>query len=155
MRRYLFSFLFLFSLKSFSQTEKCDIVFEFKRRETIIIKDTQNIPYLIKDVFVKRFEKPFFMANPDELYNFSDMVSEGLPNERLVFAGHDRNKQIFFLYFQAGIELGLGNILLIIKRTEKSFVVLQNTTFPSTLRKNINVLKRRLNCKNNELFIIQ
>jgi len=145
--------LFFIVMSSFIKSNKCDLIAEFKRTEFKIVTDTANIPNIIKQIFVKRLQKRFFLANPGEVYNNTDMISEELPNERLIFSGYKKNKELFVLYFEKGGTTGASNELLIIKKKNRQIFVLQNSMFASDLKNTIQELKKITSCRESKLFV--
>jgi hypothetical protein len=146
MRILLFIALQLPFYLSFSQNGACRLLDEFKSKNYQITGDTASIPNVIKKIFSEIYSRPFFIANPGEVYNETDIVSADLPRDRLIFSGMSVDGLFSFLYFETG-GMGLTNNIIILKNEENQCQI-GSANLP--LHKPINKLrklKRYLKCK--------
>lgn len=142
---FLISLLFA-GLICYGQSD-CDLIIEFRHTNFEIIKDTVKIPTEIKEYFYKQFQRKFSMANPGNFYNNTDMITPGMPDERLVVFGFKEEANFFFLYFETGGALGIGNVLFLIKKDQIEVKTKVYKMFASQFTKKIKKLKKIVNCE--------
>lgn len=96
---FLLSFLILTGLVGNSQND-CSLIAEFKNTKFTIIKDTQNLPMEIKEYFHKQFKREFAMANPAGYFAYTDIITPGLADERLIFLDIIQKRICLFYTFK-------------------------------------------------------
>ena len=78
---------------------------------------TDAIDKKLKQILKNTMNWDLTLVNPDEVYNVTDVVIQGLPDKRLILGGKSSASVDFFIYESRP---GRGNVCLIYQRNAKN-----------------------------------
>lgn len=121
---------------------KCDILFAFDER--MIYRDKVHIPKKLLKLHWKKYEYKLQIANPDEHWNDTDLLSPEDNNRQLIFGGNF--DKLGFLFLKSG-GLGASKTCIIFDLDSEYIEVVGVDPYLSTLDELRTVIAEHLSCK--------